>query len=204
MAADNANLHNAVFHITSLSFNNKKVFDIDPSVYKSLTDNQRIYVAYKICGFIYAMEPLQLLILSLNKSIDSSPDVLKAKLSFLLKDYLIYNYRTTLKKIKKCLEEPSLGSFAKSLFTEAVEYYDHYFEELESIKIIKELKAPGKDVLLKNFYQRRQYAAIPKRAMENSIVGRLSKSIIVNANSWALKRKTETKHQQAPLVACFF
>ncbi|OSZ77226.1 hypothetical protein CAP36_12490 [Chitinophagaceae bacterium IBVUCB2] len=198
LAIDDKWVHNSILHITSLTALDKSLFSFKPEVYESLTDKESLFVAYKIVGHVYSMEILQSLLLSLIKSIKKENEVLKEGLYFILSEYLIYNYRSTLDLIKKDIEDKQLLPFAKDIFEKVTGYYENYFTQLRSIVVAKEIRPYKDHSQLHNFYYRKLFADIPKKAEKNSLMS-LFKSTQVNANNWAIRRANELKHVPSPL-----
>lgn len=194
----NNHVHAALLHISSLSFFGSSMFEISDQIYDSLTPKEKLYVAYKIIGYVYSMEALQMMILSLIKSVKEHNETLKEGLTFILQEYLVYNYRGTLKLIKNDLGNATLLPFAKEIFQQTNDHFVDYFEKLNSISIDKELLPYRENAQLRNFYHRKLFADLPKKAEENSIAS-LFKSTQVNANNWAIRRPKELKHQPSPL-----
>lgn len=191
-------VHAALLHISSLSFLGSSLFEIPDHIYNNLTPKEKLFVAYKIVGYVYSMEALQRLILSLIKSIKADHEVLKEGLIFILQEYLVYNYRGTLTLIKNDLSQTTLLPFAKDIYQKVNDHFEDYFEKLNSISVDKELLPSREDVRLRNFYHQKLFADLPKKAEENSIAS-LFKSTQVNANNWAIRRPAELKHKPSPL-----
>lgn len=194
----NNRVHTALLHISSLSFFGSSMFEIPDHIYDSLSPKEKLFIAYKIIGYVYSMEALQMMVLSLIKSIKVENETLKEALIFILQEYLVYNYRGTLKLIKNDLSNAELLPFAKEIFQTTHDYFEAYFEKLNSISLDKELLPYRENVQLRNFYHRKLFADLPKKAEENSIAS-LFKSTQVNANNWAIRKPKELKHQPAPL-----
>lgn len=195
---DNPAYHKAVFKISSHSNFDKSLFVIVPAAFENLSLTDKIYAGYKICGYVYTMEVLQGLLISLVKSVREENDQIRTAFQFLFKDYLIYNYRSTLDILRKNLIDDKLLFFAKSLFEECIIYFENYFKQLRGISVKKEITPYREQTQLRNFYHRKLYADLPKKAQENSIA-RFFKQTDVNANHWAIRRPGEYRHTPAPL-----
>jgi hypothetical protein len=187
-------LHTGIRGICGLYDLDKSLFNIPTTVFSGVCNKEKLYIAYKIAGYIYSMDEMQRLFLSLVKSVTEDNDVLYAPLHFILSEYIIYNYRSTLEVIRNELKnESSLSSFASKLYTQLIEEYETYFSQLRGISVKKEL-TPYKDHLLyKSFYMRKQFADIPKKPEQNSITS-LFKNTQLNSNRWAIRRPEQTKH----------
>ncbi|MBC6491718.1 hypothetical protein ACFSQD_11655 [Flavihumibacter stibioxidans] len=194
----NNRVHAALLHISSLSFFGSSMFEISNHIYDSLNPKEKLFVAYKIIGYVYSMKALQMMILSLIKSVKEDNGTLKEGLTFILQEYLVYNYRGTLKLINNDLSNATLLPFAKEIFQKTNDHFEDYFAKLNSISLDKELLPYRENVQLRNFYYRKIFADLPNNSEENSISS-LFKSTRVNANNWAIRRTKELKHQPSPL-----
>lgn len=187
-------LHLAVRKICSLQQLGKTLFDIPSDLFVKYNNKDRLYIIYKIAGFVYSMEALQRLILSVIKSIVDGTDILKQSIYSILSDYLIYNYRSTLELIQNTLVEDEIKSFGKKLFNEVNDFYKDYFVQLKNNSVDKELRPYEEYLLLKRFYMKKQFSDLPKNVRQNSIM-KFFKETAINSNKWAIRRPNQLKHE---------
>ncbi|RNI40191.1 hypothetical protein EFY79_02530 [Hanamia caeni] len=187
-------LHLAVREICSIHELNQSLFEIPINLFENYSNEDKLYIAYKIVGYVYSMVALQRLILSLVESIDKENDSLNTAMYFILTEYVAYNYRGTLELIKKSLIEHKLTAFAKELFEKTIEYFENYFTQLKSILMDKELKPYKEHLLLKRFYMQKQFSGLPETARKNSI-SNLFKNTQINSSKWAIRRSGQLKHE---------
>lgn len=195
---ENPVYHQFVFSITSRSNFDQNLFSISPIYFENLSPKDKIYAAYKIVGYIYSMEILQRILVSLIRSVNEEHEQVREAFEFVLKEYLIYNYRSTLDILRKNLADDQLPVFARSLFQECISYFEDYFKQLRSISIKKEISPYKVQSQLYSFYYQKLFADIPKKAHKKSIVS-LFKQTDVNANNWAVRRPDEFKHNPQSL-----
>ncbi len=196
--ADDVMLHVGVSYICNLYYLEKSVFDLPPEIFEGISDADKLFVAYKIVAYVYEHEKMQLLFLSVLKSINTDNKILRTDFHFMLSEYIVYNYRSTLELMRTMLKEQKLSPFSEGIMKQVIEEYEVYFTQLKSIGPVKELMPYKENVLLHNFYFRRQFADIPKRAEENSMA-RLFKGVQVNSHRWAIRRDDEYRHAASPL-----
>jgi hypothetical protein len=198
LVVDDTWIHNAVFFISDLIELNDVLTSIPVSLLASYTDRDKLFAAHKAVGYIYKMEVLQSILLGLTKSIDGNPLQLLDNFEFILTEYLVYNYRSTLDLIKKELSRDDLPRFAKSVFTRVTDAFATYLEGLGSITVKKELQPSQEQLRLKRFYQRKISMQLMK-GLEDVQARLPGKTTQVNANKWAIKRPGELKHLPGPL-----
>jgi len=186
-------VHTALRVICSTYGIENKYFEIPKDVFEGVSNYEREYMAFKVVGYIYSMEPLQLLILSIIKSIENADEEVTKALQFIVREYLVYNYRSTLDLMRISLKEHNLQSFAKTLFEETVAYFENYFEQLRSIRAGREIRPSKQNVILQSFYRNKAFSEVPKKARENSIMN-YARNVEVNSNKWAIRREGELIH----------
>src|SRR5690606_38767389 len=113
-------------------------------------------------------------------------------LAFMLSEYLVYNYRSTLKLLKEELKSKSINQFAKSIFQSTITEYDIYFKNLDQINGLKEIKPNSRFVQMRRFYEQKQFGSLPKE--KNSFLNSI-KETQINAHRWAIRRTGVSKHQ---------
>lgn len=194
LSADDDYLHVAVRKVTSTHHIDKSVFEIPADLFENVTMTDKVFMAHKVIGHVYSMEELQRLLLSIIKSIDSANEAVQTDLEFLLSEYVVYNYRSTLELMRKSLKEETLSSFAKSMFEKVVSAYEKWFEQLRSITIDKELRIYNDFKLLRGYYQRQQMKEIAKAPQKSSFAA-LFKNTQLNSNRWSVREDNDGKHQ---------
>jgi hypothetical protein len=187
-------LHISMRYLCSVNQIGKSLFEIPSRLFEKYSNQDKLYIAYKIAGYVYSMEALQRLILSVIKSIVDATEILKQSFYFILSDYLIYNYRSTLDLIQNSLIEDEIKPFAKILFNEVNDFYQNYFVQLQNNSVDKELRPYKEYLLLKRFYMKKQFSDLPKNIRENSIM-KFFKETAINSNKWAIRRPNQLKHE---------
>lgn len=198
LGSEDTYLHMAVRKITSMRAFTDTLFSLQKKFLDCLTDSDKLYLSIKTAGYVYTMEALQQLLISIVKSVDNENELLKQNFLFLFRDYLVYNYRSTLSMLKKELELPELAAFARKLFEEVVQYFEQYFEEMRELHAPKELTPSEHYKRLYQFYFQAKYGSIPKAARKSSLLQYFTNTPI-NANKSAMKRDNELTHVVVPL-----
>lgn len=189
--SDNPLAHRAVLHISALTMN-ESIFKIPEQVFQKYSKNELIYIGGKMVGYIYSQKPLQHSLLSLIKSIKNKDDRVFQNFKFILSEYLVYNYRSTLNLIKEELKNKSLNKFAKSIFRSTIKEYEAYFKELDGIAELKEIRSSSRLVQLRRFYVQKQFGELPK---EKSSFLNFIKETKINSHRWAIRRPGVFKHE---------
>jgi hypothetical protein len=192
-------LHAGLRSLCSVLHTQVGLFTIPAAMLSSLSNRDKVYMAYKVAGYAYSMEPLQGLIISIVQSIDGDHAGLRAILYTILSEYVIYNYRTTLDILRKHVEHPGIGTaFSISLFEELIRQYEAYFLAIRAIDCEKELTPYRQDVMLMTFYRKKHYKLDPRQIRRQSIV-RHFKNTQLNSDHWAVRRPDQPGHQVSPL-----
>ncbi len=199
LQAEDHYLHAAVRYMCSINELPESLFDVPSGVFTEYDVRNKLFIAFKVVGYVYSMEHLQALILSLIKAINEPSRVLEDSLYHILTEYIVYNYRTTLDLINKLLTAGGLQEFARQLLQRVSDEYESYFAKLNQIEVDKELRPKKEYLLLKGFYMNRQFASVPKAVRENSI-SRLLKNTQINSNKWAIRRPGQIKHEVRELA----
>jgi len=187
-------LHTGVRYLCSNRNFDASIFEMNERSFKDFNLVDRLYIGYKIVGYVYSMEHLQKLILSLIMSIKEDNKILKESYHYILSEYVIYNYRTTLDLIKNLLIQDNIFPFAKELFNQILGEYENYFNQLNNISVRKEIMPSKEQILLKGFYMRKHMSSIHESSKKSSISDFLKKTDI-NSNKWALRRHEQPKHE---------
>lgn len=196
--SDDSNFHRAVFRFSSGKLPDT-IFDIPKELFVEFSDLDLAFLASKTVGFVFSKTPLQKLLLSIIKAVGNGSPELSVFLGRLLKHYLIYNYRSTLEIIKEDLKSGTLSHFTKMLFEDALAVFDRYFEELDSVPPMKELKPASKLVQWVKFYEQRGFSESSKKIKKGGIFS-LGKILVINSHRWAIKRPNELVHDVQPLA----
>ncbi|MBW3470038.1 hypothetical protein [Arthrospiribacter ruber] len=189
--SDNPLIHKAILQISALSIS-EQIFQMPKDVFQNYSKAELIYIGGKMVGYIYSQKPLQHSLLSLIKSIQTKEDHLTHNFTFLLSDYLVYNYRSTLKIIKEELKNKSLNKFAKSIFRSTLKEYEAYFKSLDQIDRLREIQPNSRIVQLRRFYEQKQFDSLPKE--KNGLLNFI-KETQVNAHRCAFRRPGDFKHE---------
>ncbi|WP_439489184.1 hypothetical protein [Algoriphagus sp.] len=195
--SDDSNFHRGVFRFSSGKLPDT-IYDIPKELFVGFSDLDLAYIASKTVGFVYSKVPLQKLLLSIIRSVNNGSSGLSGYLGRLLKHYLIYNYRSTLEIIKGDLESRTLSPFTKLLFEDALVVFERYFEGLDTILPIKELKPASKLVQWVKFYEGRSLAEYSKTIKKGGVFS-IGKTLAINSHRWAIKRQNESVHKVQPL-----
>ncbi|WP_145671194.1 hypothetical protein [Chitinophaga polysaccharea] len=195
--AEDIRLHRSLFGVSSITNINSDVYKISTDFFVEYELSSRLYMAYKVVGFWYSMEPLQQLIVSVIKSVSSPSKDLQEQFKFILSEYLVYNYRSTLQILKAELQDSSIGDFARTMFSDVIHEYDLYFNDLRSVEIDREIRPSKQNVRLHNFYLQRSFSESTKKTREH--IFEFGKRVVINANNWAIRRPNELKHVVTPL-----
>jgi hypothetical protein len=188
-------IHLALRHICSPKFTDSGQCRLPVAVFDGVSEHDKIYMAYKIAGYVYSKDQMQQLELSVIKSITEAKDIVFAALHFIMSEYVVYNYRTTLDMMRQELKGGTeLFDFKRRLFTQLIEEYETYFSELKTINAKKELAPSKEHQMFKSFYTRKKFSVMPKEARKNSFMN-LFKSTQLNSNKWAVRRAGQPKHQ---------
>lgn len=174
------------------------VSKISGTYFKSLSTEEKLFICYKIAGFVYSMENLQSLLFSVLDASESGDEILLVNLEHIFKDYLVYNYRSTLDVIKIKLDSINCPTHHKLFFTPIVDAFEQYFSDLNKVRMFNELRADSKLEELLRFYKQQLFAESMK---ESNKMGFLSmiKSVNLHAKKWAIRREGETIHKVEPL-----
>ncbi|RIW11974.1 hypothetical protein D0X99_20065 [Algoriphagus lacus] len=195
--SDDIHFHKEIFVLSAGKLPNS-IFEIPKECFEGMTDLDLAFMASKTVGFVYAKDPLQKLLLSIIKAVDIGSQKLSNFLGHLLKSYLIYNYRSTLKIIRTDINSGNLYPFAKELFVDAVTVFQRYFDGLDSIAPMKEIKPASNVMKWVQFYRQRSFTEGSKKIERNGIFN-LSKKVYLNSHKWAIKRPNELVHDVRPL-----
>jgi hypothetical protein len=199
-SSDNVRLHLALGRICSLHGLPTDIFNVEKPIYDTLSLAEKLFVAYKMAGYIYLATPLQGLFTSLVKSVDIKNDTFEVNIKSLLKNYVIYNYRSTLDFLNEELETSSLSQVARDIFADAIETYERYHAGLQSVSASKELTPPLRLRQYKAFYQTKQFnESNAERNEENSLLALFGDPVSLNSNKWAVRRPGELVHKPSPL-----
>lgn len=191
---EDGHVHYALRHICSIHSLGKSIFRLPSKAFEGVSNKDKIFMAYKIAGYIYSKDEMQELMLSLIKSINDPSDIVYNAIHFIMTEYVVYNYRTTLEMMKDELEHnKELSPFAARMFQQLNEAYAAYFQQFHDISAQKEL-SPYKDhILLKSFHTRKRFSQIPKVTERNSFAS-LFKNTQLNSSRWAIRRTGQPKH----------
>lgn len=190
--SDEESYHLAIRRFTMILGLNEKLFQIPTDIYDQLSNSEKLFVACKVVGYVYSVDVLQPLIISLIKSIKENNTILIDRLDFLLREYIVYNYRSTLDILRTEIKSRSVNAIAKQIFRKSISTFDEYFEQLRAIHA-KELVPNVKFVQTRNFYSSKQFEELSKDKSKGNLQ-KLFKGISVNSNKWAIRRPGELKH----------
>ena len=188
-------IHFAIREICSISEIKKEVFRLPFDLFAELTQKDKIFVCMKIIGFVYSLQPLQNLALSVIKSVDDPTIRTENTFHQILCEFLIFNYRSTLTILKKEIQiKENITSFAYELFKRAINEYEEYFDKLREIKVDRELRVNKHHLQLKSFHMKQQSARISSKPLQSSFLS-FAKTTQINSEKWAVRDKSNPKHK---------
>lgn len=200
LGGDNRNVHWAVLRLCSDPHGFSSYFRLSSKVLNQQTQSNKLYLAYKIAGFIYSREHLQQLLFSLVEHVRPEEDSLLQNLFELFFGYVIYNYRGTLEEIDKLLTKGGLQGHQIAFYRGLKEEFEHYFSELDRVKPFKEL-LPGRELSeYVRFYRQQKFSAKFSEARQNIGLGAFFKETPVHSNRWAIRRPGQPKHEPHPMA----
>lgn len=196
--SDNRNVHRALLKLCSIRQISPSNFKLSSVVMNSLSQKDKLYIAIKIVGYIYAKDSLQSLMFSLVEFIKKDETVLYENVYRLFSDYVIYNYRTSLDTIKEILKLKQLPAHLLKFFRDLDQDYEQYFKELSIIEALPELQPNPLLVRHLQFYQQHQYTEKFKETSKSGLAA-FFKNVPVHSHRWAIRRPDEPIHQPSPM-----
>lgn len=146
---DNYKIHNGLSNlISTFSFIEPNKIHLDKKLLDTFNDDDIIFIAHKIIGYVYASNILLLLFASFLKK-----NVLSTRIINLLKHYLVnyigYNYPGTTLKFFEELKKSNIP-IEKSISSFVIKNIDSYFKEGEKLLNHSEFQPPKQRVRLFN------------------------------------------------------
>lgn len=195
--SDSRKTHSAILKICSGRVSSEHC-RISPGYFLPLPVKEKVYICLKIAGYVYSMEHLQSLLFSILDISDEQDKILLTNLFSLFRNYLIYNYRSTLDLIKERLASESLKPHHKLFFQALMNYYDQYFEQLNLVGNFIELRCDAKLSEYLRFYRQQQFSDSMKESDKGTFLDML-KPVSLHSSRWAIRRNEEKKHEVMPL-----
>ncbi|MBX2904507.1 MAG: hypothetical protein KF744_00625 [Taibaiella sp.] len=196
--SNDVKLHSAAGRVTLIHSLGHRVFYIPSYIFNKLSLSDRLYVAYKCAGYVHGKEPLEEIFVSLIKAVEQMNSAFVFAIERLMNEYVVYNYRGILGRIRKETENSELSLFAKEIFDGILQYFNSYFHDIKEIKVEKELFPQTELKKLKRFYQGKQFEDAKKNTRKGFFQS-FFKNVMLNSNSWAIRRPGQTKHQVTEL-----
>lgn len=165
---------------------------------KTSSASERLYIAYKIAGFIYSPGHLQQLLFSIIETIKDNEEPLLNNLYSLFCKYLIYNYRGTLKLIDQILQDTKLPDTIRQFYNSVRLEYNQYFAELNNIRTFKELEPDSRLFTHLQFYNQEMYSS-KFGEVEKTGIRKYFKNTPVHSLRWAIRRQEQPIHEVRPL-----
>jgi len=194
----NALTHRAVLFLCSAPGIPSNYFKVSPELMQSASSSDKLYIAYKIAGYVYTAEHLQGLLFSLLESVLADEERLLDSLFQLFYNYVIYNYRGTLDKIDRILENQSLPLHLIEFYSSLRVEYNQYFAELDKVKSFRELQPDNRLGEFIQFYRQQKFSAEMNNA-ERKGLSSLFKNTPVHSHRWAIRRPEQAVHEVHPL-----
>ncbi|PTQ93947.1 hypothetical protein C8P68_1074 [Mucilaginibacter yixingensis] len=192
-------VYHALLQLCSVQDLDEADFKLSQSELAGLSERDKLFIGYKIAGYIYSKDELQNLMLSLIESIKSSEDHLAQEVFNMMYNYVIYNYRSTLDIIKTRIKDPDTKTYTRSFYQALDAHYEAYFENLRKVKDFAELRSDRKLAEHIRFYTQEKFTAEFKAAPRPAWAD-FGKSVSVHSHRWAIRRKNEPVHQPSPLA----
>jgi len=136
----NAVTHRAILFLCGTPDIPSVFFKVSPELMQSASSSDKLYIAYKIAGYVYSAEHLQELLFSVLENVNADEERLLDSLFQLFYNYVIYNYRGTLDKIDRILENQQLPAHLIEFYSALKEEYKQYFAELDKVRSFRELQ----------------------------------------------------------------
>jgi len=194
----NAATHRAILFLCGAPDIPSFFFKVSPELMRSASSSDKLYIAYKIAGYVYSAEHLQELLFSVLENVDAEESRLLDSLFQLFYNYVIYNYRGTLEKIDRILENRSLPAHLVEFYSSLKAEYKQYFAELDKVRSFKELQPDNRLVEFIQFYRQQKFSAQMNSA-ERTGLSRLFKNTPVHSHRWAIRRPEQEVHEVHPL-----
>lgn len=192
------NTHFALLHLCSVEIP-VSYFRVSSKVLEGVSASERLYIAYKIAGYVYSGDHLQQLLFSIVETVQSDQKALLQHLYSLFDSYVIYNYRGTLDKIDQMLKVSRLPIHLQSFYCQLREDYDQYFADLASIPALKELRPHSRLTEYIRFYSQEKFS-LTLKDKEKSGLRSLFKGSPVHSHRWAIWRPEQKVHEVYPLA----
>lgn len=176
-----------------------KHFTLSAEELENTNSSERLYIAYKIAGYIYSADHSKQLLFSIVESVRSEEDTLLQNLFDLFNDYLIYNYRSTLDQIDHFLQIGMLPAHQLRLYHSLRGQYKKYFTDLSSIREFQELRPDSRLSTYLQFY-RQEMLSSKFIEVERTGIRALFKETPIHSHRWALRRTEQPVHEVLPLA----
>lgn len=188
----NKNVHKALLKLCS-GRDSGTVSKVSSEYFKSLSTENKVYVCYKIAGFIYSMEHLQSLLFSVLDASEPDEQILLSNLNQIFTEYLVYNYRSTLDIIRDKLNFESCLEHHKKFLQPIVDSFERYFDNLNKIRMFNEFRANSKLDEFLRFYKNQLFSASMKERNKTGFLSMI-KSVNLQSKKWAIRRDNEKTH----------
>lgn len=194
----NAMTHRAILFLCSAQGIPSGFFKVSPDFMQSASSSEKLYIAYKIAGYVYSAEHLQGLLFSLLDNVRADEERLLDSLFQLFYNYVIYNYRGTLDKIDLILGNQNLPAHLVEFYSSLRAEYNQYFAELDNVKSFRELQPDNRLGEFIQFYRQQKFSTQMNSA-ERTGLSSLFKNTPVHSHRWAIRRPEQAVHDVHPL-----
>ena len=164
----------------------------------TLSEGDKLFIGFKIAGFIYSKEHLQNLMFSLVASVKPEEHTLMQNLFNILYNYVVYNYRSVLDDVKTLLKNSALPVHLRSFYESLVHHYEKYFDQLKTVRDFPELRPDRKLSEHLRFYSQQKFAQEFKNAPRPAWAD-FSKGVTLHSHRWATRDPENLKHTPSPL-----
>jgi len=197
-SSKNHRVHSALLKLSSVREVDPSCFRLSEEILLKMESSDKLYIAMKIAGYMYSMEHLQNLMISLTNSVKKEETELLQHLYDIFYFYVIYNYRTILDSTKEEQKKEQTPQHIIAFYIHLEKAYNAYFHNLSLIKHHPEL---SQNELLSqhiHYYKQQQFSSQLKDADRNSFLSSL-KNTPIHSKRWAIRRPTEKIHKVSPL-----
>lgn len=195
---ENSNIHRTMLYLCMADGLSPDDFKFSAERLNMLKPQDKLYIGYKIAGYVYSYKHLQSLMFSLVESVKADEKRILMPIFNIFSEYIIYNYRSTLDTIKSILKAKSMPEHLLAFYTELDQHYEKYFQQLKQAKPFIELQGDAQLIQYVQFYTQQKFSTEFSNAQEKGISS-LFRKTLVHSHRWALRRPGEKVHMPNPL-----
>lgn len=195
---DKKTIHQAMLQLTSGRDIPHMHFVLSAAILTPLTEIEKLFIAYKIAGYVYDRHALQALFFSLIEHMKADEEALRDQLYIIMNDYVLYNYRSTFDMIKTRLKEESLPPYVAEFYERIIFTYEQYFKELDTIAVSVELRPdPVLQEHVHYFWQYKMTSGLKEKRKTG--LASLFKNTTLNSHRWAIRGRGDVNLQPQTL-----